>query len=505
MSLRTADKSEIFTRNASVLAYLENVFAALRCTKPRSLSHRECVGLSGGWYRGWASEETARHYAKVEPESPEFNEQLWKSVLAKEQKRIDSGETQREIAPRVDAFLLGKGLRIDTNSTEMLLRECAKARLEGIESQLRNAKGDYSPDPKAGRFPPSLDLTQAGAASDKGLTLDALFKKWRDHPENKRTVSQATVRAYDRAFRALDAFVAEKRSVPPLTIPAASITRAEIQQFAERRLDDGTSITTVNDGDLAALKSILGWAVKRGLMTGNAADGIRFKEDKKGKRPTGKTGFTEEEAIAILRHALAHRGSGRESAKMEAAKRWVPWLQAYSGTRVGEMGQLRRQDIRLHNGRWALEVTPDAGKQKRGNAWLIPLHPHLLELGFVEFVKAAPAGHLFITPNPKVYKADAPDTRSKDPRGILGPLSALNNRLAEFAREVVKRPDVAPTHGWRHRFKAKGRLPSLNIHPFVLDAFSDHAPRTEGEGYGFNDLFEAMAEAIDRVPRYKVE
>ena len=447
LSLRTADRSEIITRNAAVLAYLENVFVALRCTKPSALSHREGVGLSGEWYRGWASEETARVFAKVEPESPEFNEQLWEAVLPKEQARIDSGEAQREIAPYVDAFLVGKGLCIDANSTEMLLRECAKARLEGLESQLRNTKGDYSPDPKAARFPPSPDPSQKDDASGKSLTLDALFKKWRDHPENKRAVSQATVRAYDRAFRALGAFVAEKRSVLPTAVLAASVSRAEIQQFADKRLSEGTSVATVNDGDLAALKSIFGWAVSRDLMTRNAADGIRFKEDKKGKRPTEKTGFTEEEATAILKHALSHKRSGRESDKMAAAKRWVPWLQAYSGTRVGEMGQLRKQDIKLHNKRWAMEVTPDAGKQKRGNAWLIPLHPHLIELGFVDFVRAAPAGHLFITPNPKAYKVDAPDTRSKDPRGILGPLSAVNNRLAEFAREVVKRPDVAPKRG----------------------------------------------------------
>ncbi|MBS0232013.1 MAG: hypothetical protein JSR99_00835 [Proteobacteria bacterium] len=51
-----------------------------------------------------------------------------------------------------------------------------------------------------------------------------------------------------------------------------------------------------------------------------------------------------------------------------AAKRWVPWLQAYFGTRVGEMDQLRTRDIRLHGGRWAMEVAPDAGRTANGFA-----------------------------------------------------------------------------------------------------------------------------------------
>lgn len=34
---------------------------------------------------------------------------------------------------------------------------------------------------------------------------------------------------------------------------------------------------------------------------------------------------------------------GRERRETFAAKRWVPWLIAYSGARVGEMAQLRRR------------------------------------------------------------------------------------------------------------------------------------------------------------------
>ncbi|MDH4981879.1 hypothetical protein [Hyphomicrobium sp. D-2] len=109
--------------------------------------------------------------------------------------------------------------------------------------------------------------------------------------------------------------------------------------------------------------------------------------------------------------------------------------------------------------------------------------------------------HLFLTPRPDLYRADAKPSRTKDPRGILGPLQSVKNKLAEFTREVM--PDTngpAPNHGWRHNFKARGRG---MIDPTVLDAFGDHAPRSVAERYGRDELFKAMV-ALSKIPRYEV-
>jgi integrase len=54
--------------------------------------------------------------------------------------------------------------------------------------------------------------------------------------------------------------------------------------------------------------------------------------------------FTEAEASKILAAALAPHG-GRLSAEHAAARRWVPWMCAYSGARVGEITQLRHKDV----------------------------------------------------------------------------------------------------------------------------------------------------------------
>ena len=43
-------------------------------------------------------------------------------------------------------------------------------------------------------------------------------------------------------------------------------------------------------------------------------------------------------------------------------------------------------------------MTPEAGAVKGGEARDIPLHQHLIELGFPAFVASVPSGHVFLTP-----------------------------------------------------------------------------------------------------------
>jgi integrase len=165
----------------------------------------------------------------------------------------------------------------------------------------------------------------------------------------------------------------------------------------------GLSARTV-DSDLAGLKTVFGWAVANKKLTANPVTGITIKVGKQA-RLRGK-GLTEVEAKAILSAALKvtdGRG-GRGQGRTNAARRWVPWLLAYTGARVGELAQLRKQDVRREEGHWIIELTPEAGTIKTNEARKVVLHSHLIELGFPEFVTSAPAGHLFLKPGPRASR-----------------------------------------------------------------------------------------------------
>ena len=248
---------------------------------------------------------------------------------------------------------------------------------------------------------------------------------------------------------------------------AEKITPHDVVRYKDHRLSTVNARTgnpispkTVKDSDLAALKVVLGWEVTNHRLPTNAASTITMKLP---RRPRLRSkGFTDQEAKALLQAADNHR-RGRESNKMFEAKRWVPWLSAYTGARVGEIAFscTKRMCVTLRV-IIVIHITPEAGTVKTDEARDVALHRHLIEKGFLEFVASAQEGHLFLD------RAASGEVR--------GPLRSLKNRLAEFARGTVSDPNVKPNHGWRHRFKKLWR--EANLDPRVMDAIQGHSPKT---------------------------
>ena len=113
---------------------------------------------------------------------------------------------------------------------------------------------------------------------------------------------------------------------------------------------------TINDTDFAALRAVFGWGVKSGWLSANPAENARI--EGRGKKRTREPWFLDHERAAILNAALAVQGSKREKRKTTSAKRWVPWLCAYSGARVVEMIQLRKEDVRREQDGWIIHLNP---------------------------------------------------------------------------------------------------------------------------------------------------
>jgi integrase len=121
----------------------------------------------------------------------------------------------------------------------------------------------------------------------------------------------------------------------------ARVTPEAVIQFKDHRLASThprtkkpISAKTVKDSDLAGLKTILAGPPPTGVwgLTQRPASPSRLGSG----RGSGPKGFTDAEAKALLKAALEHKG-GSEQPGTAAAKRWVPWLCAYTGARVGEL------------------------------------------------------------------------------------------------------------------------------------------------------------------------
>jgi len=445
-SLRARDPVEAKIRQAQAAAQLETIWQGLRRDGPLFLTNRDAHALAGELYRAWADgrretdlavtidlqtrEATIEHPKALDPALEEASFRVAAQRLIEAAK---SDDLEGALGPLLDRLLLRKGIaEIDPESRPVMLSAFAMALKDAFDNRQRNAAGDFSPDPKAARFPEWVDPGKAekpaqGSAfgSKPKISLKALVEEWW-REANAAGRKPSTLESYGNTIGRLIAFLGHD--------DAARVTPEDVVGFKDHRLASvhprtgkPISAKTVKDSDLSALKTLFGWAMANKKLPTNPATGITIKL---GKLPKLRSkGFTDAEARALLK-ASSNVVRGGERPETAAAKRWVPWLCAYTGARVGELAQLRKQDLRQEGELWIITITPEAGTVKTNEAREVVLHPHLVEQGFSAFVASAPPGHLFLRP-------------ARD-GSVLGPLKGLKNRLQEFARETVPDRNVAP-------------------------------------------------------------
>ena len=202
------------------------------------------------------------------------------------------------------------------------MQEFLEANAQAESVLVRNARGDFSPDRTAERFPEWTPV------SDE----QRLPKLWEEFVDD-RQVSRSTRKKYKAI---LDGLVER-------------IGTDDMSAVAEQHLSDWIaelkkklSRKTVKEGYAAALMSFFGWAKRNKKLPTNPAAEI-FVEST-AQAPQKKRGFNDAEATLILSATLAP-ASHLMTAENAAARRWVPWLCACTGSRVNEMTQLRESDV----------------------------------------------------------------------------------------------------------------------------------------------------------------
>lgn len=228
LSLRTRDPAEAKVRHGQVAAAFETHWIALRKATPASLTHKQATALAGDLYRAWADSGADRTIAVLhtphgwvrDRAAPEEERAAFDAAAGHLQAAIESGEPgdlEPTLGPLVDRLLLGKGIAsVDEDARPVLLDAFARALHDAFEARKRNAEGDYSPDPKAERFPtwdsPEAKATaQKPAPSPAGASLTGLVADW--WAERKAAgLKPSTHESYRNTMAAFEAFVKHDRA-----------------------------------------------------------------------------------------------------------------------------------------------------------------------------------------------------------------------------------------------------------------------------------------------------
>lgn len=275
------------------------------------------------------------------------------------------------------------------------------------------------------------------------------------------------------------------------TSNANDLTKKDMHAWHDHLLTK-LSVKTIAKVYLPTIRSLFRWAVQRELMTINPADDVSQVAPKTVR--SREAGYTDSEALVQMTAALTYRpkqssqGKALENIQVTAAKRWVPLLCAFTGARIGELTQLRREDLRREQDSWIARITPDAGSVKTKQYRDVPLHPQLIELGFSDYFEGLAAGPIFhMSPEPSRNRIHA---------------QKMANRLRDWLHEEKLVPkDLQPCHGWRHRFKTVGI--ELGISERVIDAIQGHAGRRAADDYG-DVTIKARCDAIARFPAFNL-
>jgi integrase len=503
--------------HAAWAAKVKGRVAALRDSKGGKgvdLTQRQADALAGDWYR-WFTSQQLDNPGSAERWST-LREIAWERVaLAGDPETSEAAFDDPEVLHGIDIeakasqFLTDSGVALTPAGRTSFLIAVAIQFFAATELLERRAGRDWTPDQHLDQLPPSvlssLSPAMTTSPSPNGQRSAAVIGDRTSRPQLPSAT--ALFQAYIKDKQPKPSTIHRWRSVfTALDIEDWRAPHWDAQQWLDGLVGTGTpprKPITVRDIWLSAVRAVFGWAIRkrrkdtegRLLVETNPFEGCSVTVPNKSiTRETGKA-FNDDEIKTILRASAA---LGNPTEPRRAAKRWVPWLCAYTGARVGELTQLRVQDIEMRACGPVLCITPDAGTVKTGKARWVPIHRHLVEMGLLDYATAVKArlggqGPLFYRP---------PSRPSRNPN-YRSPADRARERLAKWVRELgITDQTIQPNHAWRHTFRT--RASRAGIEKRIRDEICGHAPGNVADRYE-HPTVEDMAEALKRFPRYEVE
>nr|WP_276511590.1 site-specific integrase [Rhodomicrobium udaipurense] len=221
-------------------------------------------------------------------------------------------------------------------------------------------------------------------------------------------------------------------------------------------------------------------------------------------KPSDREPWTPEDLRGLFASPVFSAGERPRGGGGDAAY-WLPLLGLYTGARLGELAPLTVRDIVMDDetGITAIKFSENEEEGRRlktiSSRRVVPLHPKLVELGFLAFILA----------RQKEAGADARlfSALTRGPKGSYG--DHWSKWFGRYIRSIGITNPASVFHSFRHGFK--DALRSVGVSEEVHDALTGHAG-TGGVGrrygakdmvrrFGLKRLAEAWPSSIIRVSR----
>lgn len=226
--------------------------------------------------------------------------------------------------------------------------------------------------------------------------------------------------------------------------------------------------------ELGLVKSFWSWACKNQELTRNAMSAVDPVDV--GKVKDKRKPFTEDEMRRIAPILEEQRRTRPE-------RYWVTTLIAYTGARLEEIAQLRKQDVTRVGDTWVIRITGEAGSVKNeASEREVPIHSAVIAKGFLEYLDGVPGERLFA---------------SSEREGRVGP------PIGKWFGRVLTTLDIADRakkgmHSFRHSMR--DLLIRSGVDPVTRREILGHAHGDiEDQVYGEPTGITERQEALERV------
>lgn len=315
------------------------------------------------------------------------------------------------VSRRLDEFLESKGILIDKESYDykLLCRDIAFAHIETIHQvnvnrDMGNFDDPYYLKDDTQSAPPEVAPVQVPS----GVLLSELTTRYLAEKQARESCGQGTIDANQRYFSLFIELLGDcpvqgitrDKLVNCLNKMKRLPSRREIKpEYKGKSIQELLELDSVSNplgiqtikNHISTLSSCFRWAVLNGHMVTNVAESLTPK-DKRSKREK-RQAYTKDHLETLVESLHS-----KQKAKGSSPDRWlIPLVALLAGMRIEEICQLQKNDVKQIDGIWCFDVYQEGeNRVKTANSErIVPVHPQLIELGFLEYHKSVKHAQLW--------------------------------------------------------------------------------------------------------------
>ena len=252
-------------------------------------------------------------------------------------------------------------------SKALEILEASQERMRGRSGKLVEIVKDLNGEPCGTPLALSLPISVNASPSLTFKFLSALYME-----ERKDSIQASTMSDVKSSCEAISVILGD--------LDMRGHTREDMKNLRDKLLEDRKG-STVNKL-MTRLSTVMDWAVNNGYLTKGFDKGLKLSKDADSSREA----FSQDQVKALMAYA--------KSLPVDAWQRWALSLGVITGTRIEELRQLTKADVKQVGSVWVIDINRNDGKTaKTKNALrVVPLTEGAYGFdlqAFLEFVRKA--------------------------------------------------------------------------------------------------------------------